>query len=69
MSESEADQQSSSWETGWDYVKRYWHWPVLVVVGMYAYQQYMPSIDLSTMGGTGTGPRCPDAGRAPLPAP
>jgi len=32
-------------------VKRYWHWPVLLVVGIYAYQQYMPSIDLSTVDG------------------
>ena len=28
------------------YVKRYWHWPVLLVAAVYAYQQYMPSIDL-----------------------
>jgi len=32
--------------TAWDRLKRYWHWPVLLVVGIYAYQQYMPSIDL-----------------------
>ena len=33
----------------WRYVADYWHWPVLVFVAIYAYQQYLPSIDLSAM--------------------
>jgi peroxiredoxin len=41
-----ADSEHSVWRTGWYYVQRYWHWPVLVAVGLYVYQQYMPSIDL-----------------------
>jgi len=44
---SESEQLSSSWAAVWTYVKRYWHWPVLLAVGFYACQQYMPSIDLS----------------------
>jgi peroxiredoxin len=50
MSDPESDVSSSAWGTAWTYVKRYWHWPVLLVVGAYAYQQYMPSIDLSDEG-------------------
>ncbi len=34
----------------WQYTKRYGHWPVLLVVGVYVYQQYMPSIDLADEG-------------------
>jgi len=41
---------SSSSPSAWTLVKRYWHWPVLLVVGWYAYQQYLPSIDLSDGG-------------------
>lgn len=48
---SESTQVSSPWGTVWHYVRRYWHWPVLLVVGVYVYQQYMPSIDLSTVEG------------------
>jgi peroxiredoxin len=48
---SDSDASASFWNTAWTYVKRYWHWPVLLVVGIYAYQQYMPSIDLSTVEG------------------
>jgi len=51
MPDPDTDRSSSSWHTAWTYVKRYWHWPVLLVVGIYAYQQYMPSIDLSTVEG------------------
>ena len=40
---------TSSWRTAWTVVKRYWHWPLLLVAGLYAYQQYLPSIDLSTV--------------------
>lgn len=36
------------WRTAGHLIATYWHWPVLVVVGLYAYQQYLPSIDLST---------------------
>lgn len=50
MSDSDAS-SSTVWQPAWTYVKRYWHWPVLVVVGIYVYQQYMPSIDLSTVEG------------------
>ena len=46
---SNSDSPASPWETVWTYVKRYWHWAVLLGVGIYAYQQYMPSIDLSTV--------------------
>jgi peroxiredoxin len=35
-----------TWKTVWTRVKRYWHWPVLLVVGAYACQQYLLSIDL-----------------------
>ncbi len=51
MPDSDTSRPPSPWRTAWTYVKRYWHWPVLLVVGMYAYQQYMPSIDLSTVEG------------------
>lgn len=47
---SDAEPTPSPWRTVWQYVKRYWHWPVLLVVGIYAYQQYMPSIDLKETG-------------------
>jgi thiol-disulfide isomerase/thioredoxin len=48
---SESESPSSVWRTLWTYTKRYWHWPVLVVVGVYVYHQYMPRIDLSTVEG------------------
>jgi len=48
---SESEQPSAAWATVWTYVKRHWHWPVLLAMGLYAYQQYMPSIDLSTVEG------------------
>jgi peroxiredoxin len=51
MPDPDPDRSSSSWRTAWAYVTRYWHWPVLLAVGLYAYQQYMPSIDLSTVEG------------------
>ncbi len=47
MPDPAPDASASVWDTAWTYVTRYWHWPVLLVVGLYAYQQYMPSIDLS----------------------
>lgn len=40
---------ASPWATGWTYVKRHWHWPVLLALALYAYQQYLPSIDVSTV--------------------
>lgn len=43
---SDSEPSPSPWSTAWTYVTRYWHWPVLLVVGAYAYQQYLPSIDL-----------------------
>lgn len=42
----DADSQSPVWSTTWQYVKRYWHWPILLVGAIYLYQQYFPSIDL-----------------------
>ena len=51
MSEkSKSESPSSPLRTAWQYVQRYWHWPVLIAVGIYAYQQYMPSIDLRNEG-------------------
>ena len=47
---SNRESSASGWETAWRYAKRYWHWPVLLVVGVYAYQQFMPSIDLNERG-------------------
>lgn len=47
---SDSDAPTSLWGTAWVYTKRYWHWPVLLVVGVYVYQQYMPSIDLDNEG-------------------
>lgn len=43
---SESTRESFRWPTVWRLVKRYWPWPVLLVVGFYAYQQYLPHIDL-----------------------
>jgi peroxiredoxin len=43
---SDPDRSRSALRTAWHYIQRYWHWPVLVAVGVYVYQQYMPSIDL-----------------------
>jgi peroxiredoxin len=45
----DAAESSASWHTAWTSIKRYWHWPVLLAVAVYAYQQYLPSIDLSTV--------------------
>lgn len=42
---SETSPSTGAWV--WTLVKRHWQWPVLLVVGWYAYQQYLPSIDLS----------------------
>lgn len=47
---SESESSPSPWGTAWTYVKRYWHWPLLLVVGVYVYQQYMPSIELAENG-------------------
>lgn len=47
---SDSEPTTSSWHTGWAYVKRYWTWPVLLVVGVYVCQQYMPNIDLTDEG-------------------
>ncbi len=44
------DRDRSWWRTVWIYTKAYWHWPVLLVLGVYVYQQYMPSIDLAEEG-------------------
>lgn len=45
----------TKWSSVWTAVKRHWHWPVLLIAGLYVYQQYMPSIDVSTVEG-----RAPD---------
>ena len=50
MSDSNSSASVSGWTTAWRYVTRYWHWPVLLVVAFYAYQQYLPNIDLSDRG-------------------
>jgi peroxiredoxin len=51
MSESISESESvSGWETAWTYTKRYWHWPLLLAMAFYAYQQYLPSIDLRADG-------------------
>ncbi len=47
---SDSDTSTSIWSHVWRAVVRYWHWPVLVAVAVYAYQQYLPSIDLSEHG-------------------
>jgi peroxiredoxin len=47
---SESESASSSLRTAWYYVKHYWHWPVLIAVAIYAYQQFLPSIDLREPG-------------------
>ena len=46
----DSDRDRSPWHTVWAYTKAYWHWPVLLVMGVYVYQQYMPSIDLAAEG-------------------
>ena len=48
MSDSHAS-SSTVWQPASTYVKRYWHCPVLVVVGIYVYQQYIPTLHLSTV--------------------
>lgn len=47
---SDDTRSSSPWRTGWYYVQRHWHWPVLLVAGIYLYQQYLPHIDLGAEG-------------------
>lgn len=47
---SDSESPTALLGTAWAYTKRYWHWPVLLVVGVYVYQQYMPSIDLDDEG-------------------
>jgi peroxiredoxin len=47
---SESESATSPLRTAWYYTKHYWHWPVLVAVGIYAYQQFLPSIDLKEPG-------------------
>lgn len=37
------------WSSVWSAVKGYWHWPVLLIAGLYVYQQYMPDVDVSTV--------------------
>jgi peroxiredoxin len=49
-SESDPASTSSVLRAAWRGAKRYWHWPVLLAVGLYAYQQYLPSIDLRDEG-------------------
>lgn len=44
-----------TWSSVWTAVKRHWHWPVLLIAGVYVYQQYMPDVDVSTVEG-----RAPD---------
>jgi len=45
-----SDSPSSPLRTAGRYVLRYGHWPVLLIVGVYVYQQYLPSIDLEGEG-------------------
>jgi len=45
-----SDSSPSFLRTAGRLVLRYWHWPVLLAVGLYAYQQYLPSIDLRETG-------------------
>lgn len=47
---SHSEDASSSWHRGWHFVRRYWHWPVLLAAGIYLYQQYLPHIDLASEG-------------------
>jgi peroxiredoxin len=48
---SDSDLSSEPWgRKAWTYAARYWHWPVLLFVAAYAYQQYLPTINLSSMG-------------------
>jgi peroxiredoxin len=44
---TDAEPERALLSTVGHYVSRYWHWPVLLAVGIYVYQQYMPSIDLT----------------------
>ncbi|MCS4200578.1 hypothetical protein [Salinibacter ruber] len=46
----DSDRDRSPWHIVWTYVRAYWHWPVLLVMGIYVYQQYMPSIELAAEG-------------------
>lgn len=46
----DSNRDRSPWRTVRTYVKAYWHWPVLLVMGIYVYQQYMPSIELAAEG-------------------
>jgi len=47
---TDADAFDSRRRTTWQFVRRYWHWPVLLVAGIYLYQQYLPHIDLEQPG-------------------
>jgi len=47
---TDADASDSRRRTAWQFVRRYWHWPVLLVAGIYLYQQYLPHIDLEQPG-------------------
>jgi len=46
---SDSNRDRFPWRIVWAYTKAYWHWPLLLAVAVYAYQQYLPSIDLSTV--------------------
>jgi peroxiredoxin len=47
---SDSESATSPLRTAWYYTKHYWHWPVLVAAAIYAYQQFLPSIDLKEPG-------------------
>jgi peroxiredoxin len=47
---TDADASGSRRRTACQFVRRYWHWPVLLVAGIYLYQQYLPHIDLEQPG-------------------
>ena len=47
---TDADASGSRGRTAWQFVRRYWHRPVLLVAGIYLYQQYLPHIDLEQPG-------------------
>ncbi len=50
MSDAKSDTFSLRLRTAWLSVKRYWHWPILIVAGVYLYQQYLPHIELAEPG-------------------
>lgn len=47
---SDSPRSVSPWRRGWNSVRRYWHWPILLAAGIYLYQQYLPHIDLAAEG-------------------